>query len=374
MQFDRYLFGQMIRTTIAVSITLVGIMWLFQTIRLLEVVINRGAPISNFLLMSVTVIPLWLTIAVPISAFVAVIWVFQRAVADRELLVMQASGRSALQLARAPLSLGILLTVMLIINSAVVLPQSFGIYKRVQFEVRNSIPSVMLQDNVFIDVVDGMTMLIGEKFDDGLAKDLFIHDERTEGKVITMTARVGRFVELDGLPAVILQDGERIELTKTGDSGATLLFDTHTVTIAPKDKTVSSQMPIDMNEDTIGNLLNPDKSPYPDYFNQRRAEGHYRIVSPGLALVLVLIATCGALVGQVRRHTWSKRTLLTIVGSIIGISVLISSRSLATSMPATLPLLYASVILPSIILVTMLTLPSVSHSKSNLPAGKGVQA
>ena len=38
----------------------------------------------------------------------------------------------------------------------------------------------MLQDNVFIDVVDGMTMLIGEKFDDGLAKDLFIHDERTE--------------------------------------------------------------------------------------------------------------------------------------------------------------------------------------------------
>ena len=374
MQFDRYLFGQMIRTTIAVSITLVGIMWLFQTIRLLEVVINRGAPISNFLLMSVTVIPLWLTIAVPISAFVAVIWVFQRAVADRELLVMQASGRSALQLARAPLSLGILLTVMLIINSAVVLPQSFGIYKRVQFEVRNSIPSVMLQDNVFIDVVDGMTMLIGEKFDDGLAKDLFIHDERTEGKVITMTARVGRFVELDGLPAVILQDGERIELTKTGDSGATLLFDTHTVTIAPKDKTVSSQMPIDMNEDTIGNLLNPDKSPYPDYFNQRRAEGHYRIVSPGLALVLVLIATCGALVGQVRRHTWSKRTLLTIVGSIIGISVLISSRSLATSMPATLPLLYASVILPSIILFIMLTLPSISHLKSNLPAGKGVQA
>ena len=249
MQFDRYLFGQMIRTTIAVSVTLVGIMWLFQTIRLLEVVINRGAPISNFLLMSVTVIPLWLTIAVPVSAFVAVIWVFQRAVADRELLVMQAIGRSALQLARAPLALGILLTIVLIVNSVMVLPQSFGIYKRVQFEVRNSIPTVMLQDNVFIDVVEGLTMLIGRKLDDGLAKDLFIHDERTEGKVITMTARVGQFVERDGLPAVILQEGERIELSKSGDSGATLLFDTHTVTIAPKDKTVSSQMPIDMNED-----------------------------------------------------------------------------------------------------------------------------
>ncbi len=374
MQFDRYLFGQMIRTTIAVSVTLVGIMWLFQTIRLLEVVINRGAPISNFLLMSVTVIPLWLTIAVPVSAFVAVIWVFQRAVADRELLVMQASGRSALQLARAPLALGILLTLVLIVNSVMVLPQSFGIYKRVQFEVRNSIPTVMLQDNVFIDVVDGLTMLIGEKLDDGLAKDLFIHDERTEGKVITMTARVGQFVERDGLPAVILQDGERIELLKSGDSGATLLFDTHTVTIAPKDKTVSSQMPIDMNEDTISNLLNPEKSPYPDYFNQRRAEGHYRIVSPALALVLILIATVGALFGQVRRHTWSKRTLLMIVGSIVSISALVSSRSLATSLPSTVPLLYASVLVPALIMLVVLTLPSIASPKSNIRAVTGVQA
>ena len=374
MQFDRYLFGQMIRTTIAVSVTLVGIMWLFQTIRLLEVVINRGAPISNFLLMSVTVIPLWLTIAVPVSAFVAVIWVFQRAVADRELLVMQASGRSALQLARAPLALGILLTLVLIVNSVMVLPQSFGIYKRVQFEVRNSIPTVMLQDNVFIDVVEGLTMLIGRKLDDGLAKDLFIHDERTEGKVITMTARVGQFVERDGLPAVILQEGERIELSKSGDSGATLLFDTHTVTIAPKDKTVSSQMPIDMNEDTISNLLNPEKSPYPDYFNQRRAEGHYRIVSPALALVLILIATVGALFGQVRRHTWSKRTLLMIVGSIVSISALVSSRSLATSLPSTVPLLYASVLVPSLIMLVMLTLPSIASPKSNIRAVTGVQA
>ncbi|MEK9962610.1 MAG: LptF/LptG family permease, partial [Rhodobiaceae bacterium] len=130
MQFDRYLFAQMIRTSIAVSITLVGIMWLFQTIRILEVVINRGAPVSEFLLMSVTVIPLWLTIAVPIGAFIGVTWVFHRAVADRELLVMQASGMSALQLARAPIALGILLSTALMLNSTILLPMSFGVYKQ----------------------------------------------------------------------------------------------------------------------------------------------------------------------------------------------------------------------------------------------------
>ena len=360
MQFDRYLFAQMIRTTIAVSITLVGIMWLFQTIRILEVVINRGAPISEFLLMSVTVIPLWLTIAVPIGAFVAVTWVFHRAIADRELLVMQASGRSAFQLARAPLGLGILLTFLLALNSTILLPMSFGVYKQVQFKVRNSIPTVMLQDDVFIDVVEGMTMLIGEKFDDGLARDVFIHDERTEGKIITLTARVGKFIERDGLPAVLLQDGERMELGNDEEAGAKLLFDTHTVTMAPQGRKEATRMPIDMNEDSITNLLDPAKSPSPAYINQRLAEGHYRIVSPALALVLVLTASCGVLYGQVRRSTWSRRTTISFCATMFCIGAVISAKSLVTAIPATVPLLYASVIIPAIFMLTMLVLPSLN--------------
>ena len=360
MQFDRYLFAQMMRTTIAVSITLVGIMWLFQTIRILEVVINRGAPISEFLLMSVTVIPLWLTIAVPIGAFVAVTWVFHRAVADRELLVMQASGRSAFQLARAPVGLGILLTFLLALNSTILLPMSFGVYKQVQFKVRNSIPTVMLQDDVFIDVVEGMTMLIGEKFNDGLARDIFIHDERTEGKIITLTARVGKFIERDGLPAVLLQDGERMELGSDEEAGAKLLFDTHTVTMAPQGRKEATRMPIDMNEDSITNLLDPAKSPSPAYINQRLAEGHYRIVSPALALVLVLTASCGVLYGQIRRSTWSRRTTISFCATMFFIGAVISARSLVTAVPAAVPLLYASVIIPGIFMLTMLVLPSLN--------------
>ena len=360
MQFDRYLFAQMMRTTIAVSITLVGIMWLFQTIRILEVVINRGAPISEFLLMSVTVIPLWLTIAVPIGAFVAVTWVFHRAVADRELLVMQASGRSAFQLARAPVGLGILLTFLLALNSTILLPMSFGVYKQVQFKVRNSIPTVMLQDDVFIDVVEGMTMLIGEKFNDGLARDIFIHDERTEGKIITLTARVGKFIERDGLPAVLLQDGERMELGSDEEAGAKLLFDTHTVTMAPQGRKEATRMPIDMNEDSITNLLDTAKSPSPAYINQRLAEGHYRIVSPALALVLVLTASCGVLYGQIRRSTWSRRTTISFCATMFFIGAVMSARSLVTAVPAAVPLLYASVIIPGIFMLTMLVLPSLN--------------
>ena len=371
MQFDRYIFRQMLRTSFAVMLTLVGIMWLFQTIRILELVINRGAPMTDFLLMSVTVIPLWLTIAIPISVFVAVMWVFHRALVDRELLVAQASGRSAIQLARAPIALGVLFTTFLVINSVFLLPLSFGVYKEVQFKLRNTIPTVMLQDNVFIDVVDGMTMLIGKKYKDGHAENVFIHDEKTDGVIVTMTAKAGRFIEKDGKPAVILNDGHRFELSQDKQSGATLMFDTHTVSITPRDRKQSTRMPIEMNEDRISNLLNPDASPQAVYVNQRVAEGHYRIASPFLAFALILIASTGVLHGQIRRSNWSRRTIATIAVGILCISAIVSARSLATTSPLMIPLIYLSMLVPAAGLVTLLGWQSIAQPAARLTTPVG---
>ena len=358
MQFDRYLLAQLVRTTIAVTVTLVGIVWLFQTIRILELVVSRDGPFLDFIIMSITVIPLWLTIAFPISAFIAITWVFQRTIADRELLVMQASGRSTLQLARAPIALAIGVTAILVLNSTVVLPFSFGIYKEMQFKLRNSIPAVLLREGVFIDVVDGMTMLIGEQTEDGMARDIFLHDERAPDKTITITAKYGKFVNQDGVPAVILQNGVRNEVNQNGDASASLLFETHSVIISSDTQPSQERLTFDMNEDSIRNLLNPETSPAPRYFNQRRAEGHYRIISPLLGFVLVMTAACSVLCGQIRRDTLFRRTVLNIGAAIIIISMMVSTRSLTITMPATTPLLYASLVGPALILIALIMWPT----------------
>lgn len=358
MQFDRYLLAQLVRTTIAVTVTLVGIVWLFQTIRILELVVSRDGPFLDFIIMSITVIPLWLTIAFPISAFIAITWVFQRTIADRELLVMQASGRSTLQLARAPIALAIGVTAILVLNSTVVLPFSFGIYKEMQFKLRNSIPAVLLREGVFIDVVDGMTMLIGEQTEDGMARDIFLHDERAPDKTITITAKYGKFVNQDGVPAVILQNGVRNEVNQNGDASASLLFETHSVIISSDTQPSQERLTFDMNEDSIRNLLNPETSPAPRFFNQRRAEGHYRIISPLLGFVLVMTAACSVLCGQIRRDTLFRRTVLNIGAAIIIISMMVSTRSLTITMPATTPLLYASLVGPALILIALIMWPT----------------
>ena len=357
MQFNLYIFNQLLRTTLALTSVLVGIIWLFQTIRILELVVNRGAAVGDFLIMSVTSMPLWLMIAIPISGFIAVNWVFSRILADRELLVMQSIGLSPLQLAKAPIALGILLTTFLAVNTVYILPTSFGIYKDLQFKLRNSIPTILLRNGVFIEVVDNMTMFIGSRDDNDIMRDLFIHDARIGDRIITMTAQSGKFIERDGSPTLILENGERSERNAEGQSGAILMFDTHSVTITRNSSQQTERATIDINEDSIINLLSPDAADSPQYYLQRHAEGHYRIASPWLGLGLALLSAAIILRGQIRRDLWTRRASLNIGACVLVIITLVVSRSWVTNNANLWPFIHLSVLAPIVISFWLLRQP-----------------
>ncbi|NCW55759.1 MAG: LptF/LptG family permease [Rhodobacteraceae bacterium] len=362
MQFNLYIFNQLLRTTLALTSVLVGIIWLFQTIRILELVVNRGAPVSDFLIMSVASMPLWLMIAIPISGFIAVNWVYSRILADRELLVMQSIGLSPLQLAKAPIALGILLTGFLAVNSVYILPASFGVYKDLQFKLRNSIPTILLRDGVFIEVVDDMTMFIGSRDDDDVMRDLFIHDARLGDRIITMTAKSGTFIERDGSPTLILQNGERSERNAEGQSGAVLLFETHSVTITRSSSQPTARATIDINEDTIANLLSPAAASSPQYYLQRHAEGHYRIASPWLGLGLALLSAAIILRGQIRRDLWTRRASMNIGACVLVIITVVVTRGWVTNNASLWPFIHLSVFVPIILAIWLLRSTQIDSS------------
>ena len=369
MQFNLYIFNQLLRTTLALTSVLVGIIWLFQTIRILELVVNRGAPVSDFLIMSVASMPLWLMIAIPISGFIAVNWVYSRILADRELLVMQSIGLSPLQLAKAPIALGILLTGFLAVNSVYILPASYGVYKDLQFKLRNSIPTILLRDGVFIEVVDDMTMFIGSRDDDDVMRDLFIHDARLGDRIITMTAKSGAFIERDGSPTLILQNGERSERNAEGQSGAVLLFETHSVTITRSSSSQpTARATIDINEDTIANMLSPAAASSPQYYLQRHAEGHYRIASPWLGLGLALLSAAIILRGQIRRDLWTRRASMNIGACVLVIIAVVVTRGWVTNNASLWPFIHLSVFVP-IVLALWLLRSTKTDSSSPLHEG-----
>ncbi|MDB2390274.1 LptF/LptG family permease [Alphaproteobacteria bacterium] len=349
MQFNIYIFNQLFRATCVISMVLIGIMWLFQTIRLLELVVNKGAPIFDFLMMSITVIPLWLTIALPIAGFVAVNWVFYRILSDRELTVMQAIGLSPAQIAKAPMALGILLTSILYFNSVYLLPTSFGIYKDLQFNLRNGIPVILLQDGVFTEVVPGLTMFIGSRSENEIVYDVFIQDTRMTDRTVILTAQNGKFIGDDNRPTLILANGQRLEINSDGESGALLLFETHSLSLMTNEKKPSERIANDMNEDSISNLLDAEKSPYANYALQRIAEGHYRIASPLLALALIMTVITITLHGQLRRDLWLRRSFINISCCLGLIVALILARSWTITVPQLWILIHTVSILPILI-------------------------
>ena len=102
---DRYLFRQLFVALLAVTIGLVALIWLTQSLRLIELVVNHGLSVRVFLELTGLLIPNFIAVILPITTFVVVQFVYQRLAGDRELTVMRAAGLSSLRLSRPALLL-----------------------------------------------------------------------------------------------------------------------------------------------------------------------------------------------------------------------------------------------------------------------------
>ena len=130
-QVNKYFFSYCMAAWLVILLCLIAVIWLNQSLRILDIVITKGASFSDFLRFSVLAAPLWLIVIAPLSAFIAVLWTFHRFLSDRELIVMHAVGLSPLQLAKAPIFFSIIVSALLFVNSIYFLPFGFSAYKNI---------------------------------------------------------------------------------------------------------------------------------------------------------------------------------------------------------------------------------------------------
>lgn len=358
MNFHGYLFRQFSFTTLLVLASLLGVVWLNHALRMLELVVNKGAAFTDFLMLSVFPLPLWLMIALPMAGFIGVIWTIHKFLSDRELIVMQAIGLSPWQFSRMPILFGAMLTALLMVNSVVVLPYGFSKFKELQTLVRASIPKLLVQDNVFMDIADDLTLYVGERVSQNEVGQVFIQDARNPERLVTLTSETGRFSLSDGRPLFVLRNGQRTELSVDGTSTASLSFETHALDIGTQTSDDAKRDIIDSNEETIFNLLNPPETIAPVYAAERKAMGHYRLASPFLGLCLAILATAVMLHGRILRETVNRRILIVALLGIVIQAGLILTRSMTASTPLLWPTMYLTVLIPMIAGLYMLWNPT----------------
>ena len=166
-QLDRYVFRQLGGALVAVTSALVALIWLTQSLRLVELVVNRGLSLRVFVHLTGLLVPGFVAVILPITTFVVVQFVYQRLAGDRELVVMRAAGLSPLALARPALAIALVAVAVGYALTLWLVPVSYSAFREYQFEIRNRLAAFLLQEGVFTPVSDDLTVYVRRRDTDG---------------------------------------------------------------------------------------------------------------------------------------------------------------------------------------------------------------
>jgi lipopolysaccharide export system permease protein len=302
-QIDRYIFRQLLIALVAVTGGLVALIWLTQSLRFVELVVNRGLSLWVFLQLTSLLIPNFVAVILPITTFVVVQFIYQRLAGDRELTVMRAAGLSPAALGRPALALSLVSMVACFLLNIYVVPNSFAAFRQFEFEIRNRVAAFLLQEGVFTPVSDDLVVYVRARDSDGTLHGILVDDARDKNSHATILAQRGRLVAgAGGAPRVLLFNGSRQELDKQTGRLNVLTFAENAIDLnsaAHGDE----QRFRDATEMSLSELLNPLPGAVPDHDRPKLlVEAHRRLSAPFTAPSFTLVALVAVLRGSFRRH------------------------------------------------------------------------
>jgi lipopolysaccharide export system permease protein len=348
IQLHRYILRQLTFALFAVTIGLVALIWLTQSLRFVELVVNRGLSMRVFLELTALLVPNFVAVILPITVFVVVQFVYQRLAGDRELTVMRAAGLSSITLARPALVLTMFAVAFCYMLNLWLVPLSYSAFREYQFEIRNRMAAFLLQEGVFTPISDDMTVYVRSRDRDGTLRGILVEDGRQRNSRATILAETGRLVEGPSGPRVVLHNGSRQEIDKTNGRLNILSFAENAVDLTTSSKN-GEQRFRDAAEMGTSELLDPPPTTQPRDVGKLKVEGHRRLSSPLTAASFALVALVSVLSGAFRRHGNLLRPL-TAVLSVVGLLALsLAIANLAARETALIPLIYVQAVLPGLL-------------------------
>jgi lipopolysaccharide export system permease protein len=354
-RLDIYIFRQVLVALVVATGGLTALIWLTQSLRFVDLVVNRGLSFFVFIHLTSLLIPSFVAVILPITTYVVIQFVYQRMATDRELTVMRAAGLSPWALARPALAVAVLATVMGYSLSLWVVPAATADFKAFQWEIRNRLAAFLLQDGVFTPLSDKLTVYVRSRDPDGTLRGILVDDARDPTAHATILAERGRMVDGPHGPLVVLLDGSRQVIDHQSGRLDVLTFKQNEVDLNDATKDDASR-PVDMSELPLGALLDPHP-----YFERDRAkwkaEGYRRLTEPLTTLSYAMVALLSALGGIFRRHGGILRPLVT-VGVMVGLLALgLAFGTLAARDNSLLILTWLHAIVPGLVCVWLLFAP-----------------
>ena len=347
-RLDRYILRQCFGVMIFVTAALSAAIWLAQSLRLVDLIVNRGLSADVFLYLAALILPRFLDIVLPIGVFIAVLFTFNRLTGESELVVMRSAGLSHLALAKPVLILAAIAFTILMSLSAYFLPAANRAFKDLQFEIRNRFVSSLVQEGTFTTISDKLTIYVRSRGERGEVVGLLINDSRNPQRQVTIVAERGVFVDSPSGSRIVMVNGNRQEYDAESRKLSLLTFDSYTLDL----DTVRDAPVIRFREPQerfLGELFFPPADTEAFFRNGFLIEGHQRILVPLSAFSFALIPLACLLPGQVNRRGQLKRVLLAISVAFAFELVDLGVGNFATRHTAAIPLMYVAELSPLVI-------------------------
>ena len=343
----RYVLYQLVMGFVLIALALVCVMWLSQSLRFVEMIVNRGLSVGGFLYLTVLLLPNMLSIILPIALFIAVTFIYGKLVADRELVIMRTAGLSQQELMRPALIASTAVALALLILNIDILPRSYTAFKELQWTIRHTFSHVLLREGTFTLIRPGITIYVRERSDDEQLHGVMVHDERRPGRPSTLMATRGAMVNTDDGSRIILFDGNRQEMDLQTHQLSVLYFDRYTFDIEPARGTTEERFR-EPRERTLPELFGSrhDLTISPRDRGRFVVEGHKRLAQPFSAFSYALIALACLISGPFSRRAQTKRIALAAVLMVAVQAAAMGIEGLAVKRLYLASLIYLNVLVP----------------------------
>lgn len=352
---NKYIAKQIFIGFLLISFSLLAMLWLTQSLHFVELVTSQGLPVYLFAEMTSLLMPRIFNVLSPIALFVAVLFVYNRLIMDRELVVMQAVGISPWQNARAAFIVGFIISLFNIYVMNIGIPEAEYKFRELDWQIKNNISQMIFREGEFTTLKNGIMVFIDKHEEDGSVSGIFVSDESNPDVKITLTAEKGRLIQSETGPRILFINGIRQEVNKKDFKFNSLKFTRYSAEFTSGQNSKKKGQTV--REKNIFELLSSETDETLSAVEKRKniVEGHRRIISPFYNLLFALLACTGLLISNFNRRGQAKIIAIEIICmTFISASDLTLTNLCGRSL-SLLPLLYLNCIVPLMICLYLLT-------------------
>ena len=320
-QLSWYVLGQILGPVALLTLLMTCVILLTQSLRLLDLVINRGQSAPTFVYLTLLILPGLLVIILPIAYFVGTIFTLSRLNGDSELVVMASAGYSQRQLALPVFAAAILVMLLTWANALWLMPAGQRALNAKVLDIRADIGAALLNEGEFNPPAPGLTVFIRQLSNDGQIRGILVHDSRDAKRPVTYLAERGVLAQTPQGARLIMIDGTVEQSAQGGSQLSVLKFQRDVIDLdqfAGPARANQRQT----SERYLGDLLRPsDPSLTPRIRNAFLAEAHNRLSQPLYCLAFAMIALAAILRGRRQRGALALRlTMASLAAAAVRIA------------------------------------------------------